>query len=50
MSPVLKKGIGMGYVEAPYAAEGTEIAVMIRGKAIPARIVKRPFIGDGSVR
>ena len=50
MSPVLKKGIGMGYVEAPYAAEGVEIAVMIRGKAIPARIVKRPFIGGGSVR
>ena len=50
MSPVLKKGIGMGYVAAPYAAVGSQIAVTIRGKAIPARVVKRPFIHSDSAK
>lgn len=43
-SPNLKKGIGMGYVEAAFAAEGTEIEVIIRDKPIKARIVKPPFL------
>lgn len=50
MSPVLKKGIGMGYVAVPYAAEGLQIAVTIRGRAIPARVVKRPFIHEDSAK
>lgn len=44
MSPVLKKGIGMGYVDKEYSAFGTEIFVKIRNKSIPAEIVKMPFI------
>ena len=44
MSPVLNLGIGMGYVAREYAAFGTEIFVQIRNKAIPAEIVKVPFI------
>lgn len=43
MSPSLKKGIGMGYVNAPYSDFGTNIYVQIRKKAIPATIVKLPF-------
>ena len=44
MSPVLNEGIGMGYVAKEYAAFGTKIFVQIRNKAIPAEIVKVPFI------
>ncbi|MCD6355444.1 MAG: glycine cleavage system aminomethyltransferase GcvT [Prolixibacteraceae bacterium] len=44
MSPVLNKGIGMGYVAKEYAAFGTQIFVKIRNKTIPAEIVKLPFI------
>ncbi len=42
-SPTLKKGIGMGYVDARYAEEGAEILVSIRGKAAAAVITPRPF-------
>lgn len=44
MSPVLNQGIGMGYVDTAYSAFGTEIFVQVRNKAIPAQIVKLPFI------
>ncbi len=42
-SPTLKRGIGMGYVNARYCDEGGEILLDIRGKAVAAIIVKRPF-------
>lgn len=44
MSPVLSKGIGMGYVAKEYSAFGTQIFVKIRNKIIPAEIKKLPFI------
>ena len=44
MSPVLNKGIGMGYVNKEYSAIGTQIFVKIRNKSIPAEIKKLPFI------
>lgn len=37
-------GIGLGYVAAAHAAEGTAIRVVIRNQAVPARVVKPPFI------
>ncbi len=43
MSPMLKKGIGMGYVATGYAAPGTEISVIIRDKPVKAVVVKTPF-------
>ncbi|MGA9269506.1 MAG: glycine cleavage system aminomethyltransferase GcvT [Lutimonas sp.] len=43
MSPSLKKGIGMGYVNTSHTKFGTEIFVRIRNKDIPAEIVKLPF-------
>jgi aminomethyltransferase len=43
MSPSLKKPIGMGYVKSEFAKTGTEIFVEIRGKALKAVVVKRPF-------
>jgi aminomethyltransferase len=44
MSPVLEKGIGLGYLDREYAASGTQILVKIRNKQLPAEIVKLPFI------
>jgi aminomethyltransferase len=43
MSPMLKKGIGMGYVEVEHAKKDTEIRIGIRNKQIAARVVKLPF-------
>ncbi len=45
-SPVLNKGIGMGYVAKAYSAFGTEIYVNIRNKLLKARVVKMPFINQ----
>jgi len=42
-SPLLQKGIGLGYVAPSYAVPGTALAIDIRGKAMPAVVVKAPF-------
>lgn len=44
VSPVLEKAIAMGYVEAEYTKEDTLINFLIRGKEIPARVTKLPFV------
>lgn len=43
MSPTLQLPIGMAYVPANLAAEGTTFAVEIRGKPVAAKVVKTPF-------
>ncbi|HLB94773.1 MAG TPA: glycine cleavage T C-terminal barrel domain-containing protein, partial [Nitrospiria bacterium] len=42
-SPLLGKGIGMGYVLTPFAELGGEILIEIRDKTVPAVIVEMPF-------
>lgn len=42
-APSLGKAIGMAYVQMQQAAEGSEVFVMIRDKAVKARVVKMPF-------
>jgi aminomethyltransferase len=49
-SPTLEIGIGLGYVETAAAKAGTAIDVMVRGRALPAEIVRPPFYTQGSVR
>jgi aminomethyltransferase len=44
MSPVLERGIGMGYVASPHAAPGTTLGVAIRQADVPATVVKLPFL------
>lgn len=44
MSPCLKIGVGMGYVQSAYAKVGTEIAVEVRGRLLKAEVVKLPFV------
>jgi aminomethyltransferase len=42
-SPMLDRGIGMGYVPSETSAPGTELAIDVRGKSRRGRIVKRPI-------
>ena len=42
-SPMLDRGIGMGYVPAGSAAPDTELVIDVRGKSRRARVVKRPI-------
>jgi len=42
-SPSLKKAIGLGYVPAVFSAIGSEFDIIIRDKAVRARVVKAPF-------
>ena len=44
MSPCLKVGVALGYVETAFAKPGTEVAVVIREKPVRAEVVKIPFV------
>lgn len=43
LSPVLKTGIGMGYLKPEYASPGTEIFIRVRNRKLKAQVVKPPF-------
>ena len=47
LSPMLQKGIGLGYVPLRHAAAGSSIAVDIRGRSVPAVVVEPPFYRKG---
>jgi aminomethyltransferase len=47
-SPILERGIGMGYVGIGSAKVGTPIAIMIRDRAIPASVVSLPFVKNSA--
>jgi len=42
-SPTTERYVGMAYMPRELSKAGTEIGIMIRGKPVEARIVKRPF-------
>jgi len=44
VSPVLDKPIAMAYVEKQFSAIGSEVNFLIRGKEVPAKVVKLPFV------
>ncbi len=44
VSPVLDKGIGMGYVKKEHSKIGMQIEIAIRKKMVPATIIKPPFV------
>lgn len=50
VSPTLGEGIALGYVPVSHAGAGSEIAVEIRGRAIPAVVQRPPFYTEGSIR
>ena len=43
LSPILQKGIGMGYVTPAASQPGSSILIDIRAKSCPAVVVKPPF-------
>jgi aminomethyltransferase len=43
MSPVLKIGVGMGYVKPEFAKAGTDIYIKVRNRNLKANVVKAPF-------
>lgn len=42
-SPTLEQGIGLAYVAAAAAMPDTSVAIEIRGRNVPARVVRPPF-------
>ena len=42
-SPMLDRGIGMGYVDAALARPGQELTIDVRGRERRARVVERPI-------
>jgi len=44
ISPMLKTGIGMGYVEAEHSEVGMDILIDVRGRKLAATVVKPPFV------
>ncbi len=42
-APTLQKVIAMGFVPPELAADGTPLTVVVRGHAVPARVVPLPF-------
>lgn len=44
VSPMLDKPIAMGYVDVEHVEEGAQVDWVIRGKKVPATIIKLPFV------
>ncbi|HWA92026.1 MAG TPA: glycine cleavage system aminomethyltransferase GcvT [Rhizomicrobium sp.] len=42
--PSLNAPVAMGYVEAEFAADGTHLDLIVRGKPMPARVAPMPFV------
>ena len=42
--PSLNAPVAMGYVESAFAANGTKLDLMVRGKALPAAVAPMPFV------
>lgn len=49
-SPVLKKGIGLAYLNRGFTKSGNEVMVAIRGQFKKALVVKPPFYKDGTAQ
>ncbi|HLV23445.1 MAG TPA: glycine cleavage system aminomethyltransferase GcvT [Moheibacter sp.] len=43
-SPILKEGIGLGYVAIDFSKPGSQIYIQIRDKNVLAEVVKLPFV------
>ncbi len=46
-SPMLQKGIAMGYVPLAQSKVGTEVFIKVRDKLLKAAVVKLPFVKPG---
>lgn len=48
--PSLGAPVAMGYVETKYSGDGTEVDLIVRGKAMPAIVAPMPFVPNGYKR
>lgn len=44
LGPTIDKPVAMGYVPPEFAALGTKINAVVRGKLVPMEVVAMPFI------
>ena len=44
LGPTINQPIAMGYVESGYAALGSQVLALVRGKAVPMEVVALPFV------
>ncbi len=49
-APSLNAPIAMGYIPPAHAASGTALHLVVRGKPLPARVTKMPFVPHRYVR
>ena len=50
IGPTINQPIAMGYVESGYAALGTQVQALVRGKAVPMEVAALPFVPNRYVR
>jgi aminomethyltransferase len=50
VSPSLGVGIALAYLPAELASPGTEVAIRVRDREIPATVRRPPFYTEGSIR
>ncbi|MDE0725178.1 MAG: glycine cleavage system aminomethyltransferase GcvT [Alphaproteobacteria bacterium] len=48
--PTLGGPVAMGYVHAEHGGTGTSLGLMVRGKTLPAKVAKIPFVPAGYFR
>ena len=48
--PSVNGPVAMGYVETKFAAPGTAVTLIVRGKPLPASVVALPFVPHRYVR
>ncbi len=44
LGPTINQPIALGYVESGYAALGTQVQALVRGKAVPMEVAPLPFV------
>ncbi|MEQ8394238.1 glycine cleavage system aminomethyltransferase GcvT [Thalassobaculum sp.] len=48
--PSVDGPVAMGYVETAFAKDGTDVQLVVRGKPMPARVARLPFVAPGYKR
>ncbi|HEX5806510.1 MAG TPA: glycine cleavage system aminomethyltransferase GcvT [Macromonas sp.] len=44
LGPTINQPVALGYVQSGYAALGTQVQALVRGKAVPMEVVALPFV------
>jgi aminomethyltransferase len=44
LGPTINQPVAMGYVKPEFAALGTRVNAMVRGKAVPMEVAAMPFV------